>query len=153
MIFPPSNSQPNSDILGDGEYYVLSQQEGEEIRLGYIYSTWCGSPCVMHMRFCSVEIGKPLFLVISDNSQPDKGEIKTFNFDSRNLRLIDDVYNRGLSWLNQMPGELDYPQLDEIADCTIAVIVVNKGVLSAFYSKDDFLNAFFEAFDLFETEN
>lgn len=97
MIFPPSNSQPNSDILEDGEYYVLSKQEGEEIRLGYIYSTWCGSPCVMHMRFYSVEIGKPLFLVVSDNSQPDKGQIKTFNFDSRNLRLIDDVYNRSLS--------------------------------------------------------
>lgn len=139
----------NSNILEDGEYYVFSKQEGEETCIGYIYTTRYGYPCEMHMRFYSIEIGKPLPLVITGNIHNDKGQIKTFNFDSRSLTVIDDVYNCALNWLHQMQSELKYPQIDESTSCTIAVIQVDKGVLSAFYDKDEFLNAFFETFDIF----
>lgn len=148
MIFTQSNSRPNFEILGDGEYYVLSKQEGEKIRLGYIYTTWCGSCYGMYMNFFSVELGKPLPLIRIGHSQYDKAQLKTFSFDSRNPNLIDDVYNRAMSWLNQMQHELKYPQLDESAGTIPAVIVVNKGALSAFYENDDFSKAFFETFDL-----
>jgi hypothetical protein len=139
MIFTQSNSLLNSEILGDGEYYVLSKQEGEKIRLGYIYTTWCGSRYGMYMSFSSVELGKPLPLVRIGHSQYDKGQLKIFSFDSRNLNLIDDVYNRAMSWLNQMQRELKYPQLDESAGCRPAVIQVNRGVLSIFCGKEDYL--------------
>lgn len=120
----------NYDILEDGEYYVFSKEEGEVIRIGYLYTSWCRSPCITHLRFCPVNIGKPLPLVISGNSQPDEGQIKAFKFDSRNIRLIDNIYNRALSWLNQMQRELlEYPQLDETTGCKIAVIIVKKGIL------------------------
>jgi len=134
-----SNSQLNSEILADGEYYVFGKQEGEKIYVGYTYTTWCGSPCGMHMSFSSAELGKPLPLIRTAYSQHDKGQLKTFSFDSRNPRLIDDVYNRALSWLNQMQRGLKHPQLDESASCTPAVIQVNRGVLSSFCGKEDYL--------------
>lgn len=94
-------------------------------------------------------MGKPLPLVINGNIPNDQGEIKTFNFDSKSLTMIDEVYNCALNWLNKMLNELNYPQLDESAGYTIAIIQVDKGVLSAFYEKDEFLNAFFETFYIF----
>lgn len=136
MKFPHANSWLNSDILGDGEYYVFSQQE-EKIRLGYIYTTWCNSPYGTYMKFSSVELGQPLPLVITSDSQYDKGQIKIFKFDSRNLQLIDDVYIRAMSWLNKMHRELKYSYLDETKGCIAAVIQVNQGVLSAFYSRKE----------------
>ncbi len=139
MIITESNSRLNCETLRDGEYYALCKQEGEKIRLGYIYTTWCGSPCGMHMQFSSVELGKPLPLVRIGHSQYDKGQLKTFSFDSRNPNLIDDVYNRAMSWLNQMQRELKYPQIDESRGCTPAVIQVNEGVLSTFCGKQDYL--------------
>jgi hypothetical protein len=139
MSFTQSKSRLlNSEILGDGEYYAFSQQQGEKIRLGYIYTTWCGYPYGMHIKFSFVELGKPLPVVSVGDSQDDKGQLKTFSFDSRNLNLIDDVYNRAMSWLNKMRRELKYPQLDESVGCTPAVIVVNKGALCAFYGKENF---------------
>ncbi|MBD0346428.1 MAG: hypothetical protein ICV63_16705 [Coleofasciculus sp. Co-bin14] len=134
-----SNSRLSNEILADGEYYVFTKQEGEKISLGYIYTTWCGSPRGMHMKFSLIELGKPLSLVSLGDSQCDKGQLKTFNFDSRQLLLIDDVYNRAMSWLNKMQREFKYPQIDESRGCIPAVIIVKKGVLSAFYGKDDFL--------------
>jgi hypothetical protein len=147
MIFTQSNSRLNSEILRDGEYYAFSKQEGEKIRLGYIYTTWCGSRYGMYMNFFSVELGKPLSLARTGHSQYDKGQLKTFSFDSRNPNLIDDVYNRALAWLNKMQAELKYPQIDESAGAIPAVIVVNKGALSALYEKDDFSKAFLETFN------
>ena len=148
MIFTQSNSRLHSEILGDGEYYAFSKQEGEKIRLGYIYTTWCGFRYGMYMNFFSVELGKPLPLIRTGHSQYDQGQLKTFSFDSRNFNLIDDVHNRAMTWLNKMQAELKYPQLDESAGAIPAVIVVNRGALSAFYEKDDFSKAFFETFDL-----
>ena len=141
----------NYEILENGEYYVFSQQEREKIQLGYLYTTRYSSPSEPYMIFCSVEVGQPLPLVRIGNTQYDQGQIKTFDFDSRNLILIDDAYNCAMSWLDKMQCELKEPQFDESAGCTIAVIQVNKGILSAFYEKEEFLNAFFETFDLFKT--
>jgi hypothetical protein len=138
MFVTQSYSLLNSNILKDGEYYVFSKQEGEKIRLGYIYTTWCGSRYGMYMSFSSVELGKPLPLVRIGHSQYDKGQLKTLSFDSRNPNLIDDVYNRAMNWLNQMQRELKYPQLDESVGCTPVVIQVNKGVLSTFCGKEDY---------------
>ena len=141
----------NYEILENGEYYVFSKQEREKIQLGYLYTTRCSSPSEPYMIFCSVEVGQPLPLVRSGKSQYDRGQIKSFNFDSRNLLLIDEVSNCAMNWLNKMQRELKEPQFDESAGCTIAVIQVNQGILSAFYEKEEFLNAFFETFDLFNT--
>jgi hypothetical protein len=147
MMITDSKSRLNSEILADGEYYVFGKQEGEKIRLGYIYTTWCGFRCEMYMNFFSVELGKPLSLVRIGHSQSDKAQLKTFSFDSRNPNLIDNAYNRAMAWLNKMQAGLKYPQLDESAGPVPAVIVVNKGALSAFCEKDDFSKAFFETFD------
>ena len=38
-----------------------------------------------------------------------------------------------------MQGELKYPQVDESAGCTIAIIQVNQGILCNLYDKDSFL--------------
>lgn len=134
-----SNSQINCKTLADGEYYVFTKQEGEKIRLGYTYTTWCGSPSGTYMSFSSVEIGKPLPLSKTDGSQHDQGQLKSLTIDRRNLDLIDDIYNRAIKWLTKMPGELKYPQLDETADCKPMIIIVKQGVLSAIYEKDNFL--------------
>lgn len=142
MIVTQSNYRVNADIVRDGEYYVFSKQEGGQIRLGYIYTTWCGSPCGTYMSFSAVAIGKPLTLVKIGNSQSDQGQIKTLKIDSQNLDLVDDIYNRSTSWLKKMRRELKYPHLDESADCTPAIIVVKNGILSAFYQKDDYLKMF-----------
>jgi hypothetical protein len=139
MVFTQSNSRLNSEILRDGEYYVFGKQEGEKILLGYIYTTWCGSRYGLYMSFSSVELGKPLSLVKIGHSESDKGQLKTFSFDSRNFRLIDDVYNRAISYLNQMRCELKYPQLDESANCIPVVIQVTNGVLSTLCGKEDYL--------------
>lgn len=134
-----SNSRLNSEILADGEYYAFGKQEGEKIRLGYIYTTWCGSLYGTYMSFSSVELGKPLPLVRIGHSQYDKGQLKTFSFDSKNLRLIDDVYNRAMNCLNQMQCELKYPQLDESVGCIPVIIQVNHGALSILCGKEDYL--------------
>lgn len=147
MMITQSIFRVNSEIVRDGEYYVCSKQKGDKIRLGYIYKTWCGSPCGTYMSFSAVEIGKPLSLIKIGNSQYDQGQLKTFSFDSRNLALVDDVYNRSISWIKNLQRELKYPQLDESVGCTPAVIVVNQGILSAFYGREDFLKAYFEAFE------
>jgi hypothetical protein len=139
MMITDSNSRLNSEILADGEYYVFGKQEGEKIRLGYIYTTWCGSRYGMYMSFSSVELGKPLPLVTIGHSQHDKGQLKTFSFDSRNHRLIDDVYNRAMNCLNQMQRELKYPQLDESVGCIPVVIQVNNRVVSTLCGKEDYL--------------
>jgi hypothetical protein len=139
MMFTQSNSQLNSNILADGEYYVFTKQEEGKIRLGYTYTTWCGSPSGTYMSFSSVQLGKPLPLSKTDGSQHDQGKLKTLKIDSRNLDLVDDIYTRAKNWLTKMPGELKYPQLDETADCQPMIIVVKQGVLSALYEKDDFL--------------
>lgn len=139
MMITESNSRLNCETLADGEYYAFCKQEGEKIHLGYIYTTWCGSRYGMYMSFSSVELGKPLSLVRVGHSQYDKGQLKTFSFDSRNPNLIDDVYNRAMSWLNQMRRELKYPQIDESQGCIPVVIQVNNGVLSTFCGKDDYL--------------
>lgn len=137
-----SNSQLNSNILADGEYYVFTKQEEDEIRLGYTYTSWCGSPCGTYMSFSSVEIGKPLSLSKTDGSQHDQGNLKTLKIDKRNLNLVDDVYTRAKNWLTKMRSELQYRQLDETADCTPMIIVINQGVLSALYGKDEYLKSF-----------
>ena len=139
MMITDSNSRLNSEILADGEYYVFGKQEGEKIRLGYIYTTWCGSLYGMYMSFSAVELGKPLPLVTINHSQYDNGQLKTFSFDSRNLKLIDDVYNRAMAWLNQMQCELKYPQLDESAGCRPVIIQINRGVLSTLCEKENYL--------------
>lgn len=136
-----SNSQLNSNLLADGEYYVFTKQDKETIRLGYTYTTWCGSPSGTYMSFSSVEIGKPLPLSKTDGSQHDQGQLKTLKIDRRNIDLVDDIYTRAKNWLKKIPGELKYPQLDETADCTPMIIVVKKGILSAVYGKDEFLKA------------
>jgi hypothetical protein len=151
MSFPQSKPGLNSEILVDGEYYAFSQQQGDKICLGYIYTTWCGNPCGRYIQFSSVKLGEQLSLVSIGNSQDDKGQLKTFSFDSRNLHLIDDVYNRAMSWLNKMQCELRYPQLDESAGCIPAVIVVNQGALCAFSGKEDFLKAFTRSRYSYET--
>lgn len=138
MMITESISRLNSEILGDGEYYALCKQEGEKISFGYVYTTWCGSPCGMYMSFSSVELGKPLPLVRIGHSQYDKGQLKIFRFDSRNLNLIDDVYNRAISFLNQMQRDLKYPQLDESTGCVPGVIQVNRGVLSTLCGKEEY---------------
>ena len=138
MKFTSSNSLLVSDFLGDGEYYVFSQQE-EPFCIGYIYTTWCNSPYGMYMKLSTVEIGKPLPLVIVGDSNCDKDQLKRFRFDSRNLQLIDDVYSRAMSWLNKMQSELKYPYLDESKGCIATVIQVEQGVLSGYYRKDDYL--------------
>jgi len=142
MMVTKSNVRVNSEIVRDGEYYVFSKQKGGNIRLGYIYTTWCGSPCGIYMSFSAVELGQPLTLVNIGNSPSDKGQIKTLKIDSRNLDLVDDIYNRSMSWLEKMRRELKYAHLDESADCTPAIVVVDKGILSAFYWKDDYLKMF-----------
>lgn len=134
-----SNSQLNSNTLADGEYYVFAKQEEGKIRLGYTYTTWCGSPSGTYMSFSSVEIGKPLPLSKTDGSPQDQGKLKTFTIDSRNLDLVDDIYIRAKNWLTKIPGQLKYPQLNETADCTPMIIIVKQGVLSALYGKNDFL--------------
>ncbi|HEY9726994.1 MAG TPA: hypothetical protein V6D50_11155 [Chroococcales cyanobacterium] len=139
MIFTQSNSRLNSEILRDGEYYAFSKEEGEKICLGYIYTTWCGSHYGMYINFFSVGLGKPLSLVRSGHSQSDKGQLKTFSFDSRNPKLLDDVYNRAIAWLNKMQAGLKYPQLDESAGCRPVVIQINRGVLSTLCEKKDYL--------------
>lgn len=141
MMLTQSNSQLNSNTLADGEYYVFTKQEGEQIRLGYTYTTWCGSPSGTYMSFSSVEIGKPLPLSKTDGSQHDQGQLKILRIDSRNLDLVDDIYTRAKNWLTKMPSELKYPQLNEAADCTPMIIVVKQGILSAVYGKDEFLKA------------
>lgn len=139
MMLTQSNSQLNSNTLADGEYYVFAKQEEGKIRLGYTYTTWCGSPSGTYMSFSSVEIGKPLPLSKTDGSPQDQGKLKTFTIDSRNLDLVDDIYIRAKNWLTKIPGELKYPQLNETADCTPMIIIVKQGVLSALYGKNDFL--------------
>lgn len=148
MSFTKSNSWLNSPILGDGEYYVFCQQQGEEIRLGYLFTSWCIDHYRMHMKFSAVELGEPLPLIKIDENLNDKGKLKTFDFNSRNLLLIDDAYNRATAWLNKMQAELNYLQLDENTSVTPAVIVVNKGALSAFYEKNDFFKVYFETFNV-----
>ena len=138
MKFTSSNSLLKSDFLGDGEYYVFSPQE-EQFRIGYIYTTWCNSPYGMYMKLANLEIGKPLPLVIIGDSNYDEGQLKMFRFDSRNFRLIDDVYSRAMSWLNKMQSEVKYPYLDESKGCIATVIQVEQGVLSGYYRKDDYL--------------
>ena len=139
MIVIQSNYRVNSEILADGEYYVFSKPEKGRIRLGYIYNSWCGSPYGTYMSFSEIERGKPLSLVKIGTSKCDRGQLKTLKIDSRNIELVDDIYNRSMSWLKKMQRELKYPQLDESAGCTPMVIVVNKGLLSACYEKDDYL--------------
>lgn len=139
MMLTQSNSQLNSNTLADGEYYVFTKQEEGKIRLGYTYTTWCGSPSGTYMSFSSVEIGKPLPLSKTDGSPQDQGKLKTFTIDSRNLDLVDDIYIRAKNWLTKIPGQLKYPQLNETADCTPMIIIVKQGVLSALYGKNDFL--------------
>ena len=141
MMLTQSNSQLNSNILADGEYYVFTKKEEEIIRLGYTYTSWCGSPSGTYMGFSSVEIGKPLFLSKTDGSQHDQGQLKILKIDSRNIDLVDDIYIRAKNWLTKMRGELKYPQLDETADCIPMIIVVNQGILSAIYGKNDFLKS------------
>jgi len=141
MMLTQFNSRINSNILVDGEYYVFTKQEEKIIRLGYLYTTWCGSPCGIYMSFSSVDLGKTLSLSQTNGSQHDQGKLKTLEIDRRNLDLVDDIYTRAKNWLVKMRGELKYPQLDETADCTPMIIVVNQGVLSAVYGKDEFLTA------------
>ena len=136
-----STFQINCKTLSDGEYYVFTKQEGEKIRLGYTYTTWCGSPSGTYMSFSSVEIGKPLPLSKTDGSQHDQGKLKSLTIDRRNLDLIDDIYNRAINWLTKMQRELQYAQLDETADCKPMIIIVNQGILSAIYGKAEFLKA------------
>lgn len=137
MSFPQSNSHFTDKFLGDGVYYVFRQIQGEEIRLGYQYTTWCGSPCGIHIKLSSVELGKPLPLVRSGDSRYDKGQLKTFKIEPGNFLLMDDVYKRAVSWIYKIERELKYPHLSESVSCTVAVIQVNQGVLSALYEKDD----------------
>ncbi|HEY9603396.1 MAG TPA: hypothetical protein V6C85_17400 [Allocoleopsis sp.] len=137
MLFIHSNTGLNSDILGDGEYYAFSRPE-EKLRLGYLYTTWCNSPYGVYMKFSSVELEKPLPLIATSETQYDKGQLKSFSLDSRNPRLIDDVYNRAMSWLNQMRSELKYPELDNSNGCTAVVIRVNQGVLTGLYTQDEY---------------
>lgn len=141
MMFTHSNARLNSDILGDGEYYVFSRPE-EKSCLGYIYTTWCNSPCGVYMKFFSVELGKPLPLVATSESKSDKGQLESFSFDSRNPDLISDVYSRAMDWLNRLRSELKYPELDESQGCRAVVIRVNQGVISALYSKEEYLEKY-----------
>ncbi len=137
----PTQSNPgfNCEILEDGEYYVFSQQKEQEIRLGYVYTTWCGSPYGMHIKLSPVGLGKPLPLFRTGDSEYDIGQLKIFNVDSRNILLIDDVYKHAMSWLKKTRRKCQYPQIDESLRCTAAIIQVNQGILSAFYGKDDYL--------------
>lgn len=141
MMLTQSNSQLTCNTLADGEYYVFTKQEGEKIRLGYTYTTWCGSPSGTYMSFSSVQLGKALSLSKTDGSQHDQGQLKSLKIDRRNLNLVDDIYTRAMNWLTKMQRELKYPQLNETADCKPMIIIVNQGVLSALYEKDNFLKA------------
>lgn len=149
MIFSQPNSRLHSDILEDGDYYVFSKQGEGKICLGYLYHTWCGSPYGMsyspvepygmYMHCSPVELGKPLPLVQVGDSHHDRGQLKTFKFDSRNILLVDDVCNRAMIWLNYMQRNLKYPHIDESTSCKPMVIQVTQGVLFAHYEKDEFL--------------
>lgn len=142
MRFAPSNSQHKSKILKDGEYYVFAKAEAEKISLGYIYTTWAGSPCGTVMRFSVVEIGKPLSLSQTEGSQQDQGQLKLLSIDHRNPDLVDEVYTSANNFLTKMRDELKYPQLDETTDCLPMIMVVEEGKLVALYSKEGFLNSF-----------
>lgn len=138
-MLTPASSQYDSDILTDGEYYVFTKQEEETIRLGYAYTTWCGLVCGNYLRFLLVELGKPIALIKTEGGQQEPGRLKTLRIDRRNISLVDQVYNRAQNLLTKMRAELKYSQLDETTDCIPMIIVVNQGILSALYRKDDFL--------------
>lgn len=123
----------SSEIIKDGEYYVFAQREEGQVRIGYVYTTWCGSQCGMRLDFSLVEIGKPLPLSRTGDSKLDLGQLKMFAFDRRNAALINDVYNRAMSWLHKMRREHKYPQLDVSEGCTIAAIKVHEGILVSLY--------------------
>ncbi len=67
----------------------------------------------------------------------DSAVLKTFKIDLGNFLLMDDAYKRAVSWIYKIERELKYPHLSESVSCTVAVIQVNQGVLSALYEKDD----------------
>jgi hypothetical protein len=95
-------------------------------------------PDGIYMHCSPVELGKPLPLVQLGDSHHDRGQLKTFKFDSRNLLLVDDVYKRAMIWLDGMQCNLKYPHIDESKSCKPMIIKVTKGILSAYYSKEDF---------------
>lgn len=137
-VMTSSNRQPQAPLVGDGEYYAFVKQQGNQLSVGYVYTTWCGSPCGFYMRLCPVGKGKTLPFTRVWDSQKDRGQLKLLPFDSQNSLLIDDVYNRACHWLKEMQRTIQYPQLDESKQSLPMVVVVKQGVLSAVYQKDDY---------------
>lgn len=134
-LLDKSKAEFSSEVLKDGEYYVFTQQERSLISIGYLYSTWYGSPCGMRIGFYPVEIGKPLSLrKISDNGI-DKGYLKKFAFDRANPLLADHACGHAIHWLRNMRREKLNPQLDVTQGCRVGTLRVSDGILTAINQK------------------
>lgn len=124
-----------SEYLRDGDYYVFAKKEEDSLKIGYIYTTWCGSPFGMHIGFSPVEMKKPLPLMRTGDSQCDCGHLKTFLFNQSSSQLAEDIYNRALLWLKKMRQEQINPKLDITQDCTVAILQISQGVVTSLREK------------------